>query len=171
MKIFILGGPGSGKTTLAKKIADKYKVEFFELDKIFRLREKRGYKTNEEVDRNELVESFVNKKDWISEGVYRQNWLDKVLQKADIVFILKTHKLIRNWRVTKRTINQIVGREKSEYPANLKLIIDFYKFNERFERERYDEINERLERLKITPVIIKSSTEAYPNINKFLCDQ
>lgn len=32
MKIFLVGLPGSGKTTLGKKIAEKYNISFFDLD-------------------------------------------------------------------------------------------------------------------------------------------
>ena len=33
-KIYIIGPVGSGKTTLATKLAEKYKIKYFELDKV-----------------------------------------------------------------------------------------------------------------------------------------
>lgn len=155
MRIFILGGPGSGKTTAAKFISSKYQVPFFELDKLFYDREKGEYQNGHEAAREEIIDTFINKSSWISEGVYKQDWLDKVLERTDYVFILKVPKAIRNLRTTIRTIRQMFGLEGYR-PASLKLIFYFFKLNAEFEQERYMEIDQRLSRLRIEPVIVRS---------------
>ena len=155
MRVFILGGPGSGKTTIAKKIAKLHDMEFFELDKIFYEREKRGYKVSEEADRAEIIKEFIQKDNWISEGVYRQKWMDDILKKCDFVFLLKIPKYVRAWRITTRTLRQMFGFTGYR-PASIKTLFNFYKFNNLFEKERYQEISERLKRLKIKPIEVKS---------------
>ena len=35
MRIYIVGGPGSGKTTYAKKLSEKHKIPYVELDELY----------------------------------------------------------------------------------------------------------------------------------------
>lgn len=156
MKIYIFGGPGSGKTTLAKKLSKEMKIPFFELDRLlYKVVDGKNKKIEEE-KREIIVRKFVKKDNWITEGVYRQDWLDLILKEADFVFILVVPKHIRNWRTTSRTIKRMLGIEKSFHESNMKLIFDFIKFNNEFERERYDEFTNRINKLKIRPIIVKN---------------
>lgn len=156
MKLFIFGGPGSGKTTMAKKISSEFNLPFFELDKLLYKKVNNVNQKTEEKERLKLIKKFIYQKEWITEGVYSQDWLDLILKEADIVAVLIVPKIIRNWRTTKRTVKRMIGLEKSAHSANLKLIFEFFKFNNEFEKERYSEFNNRLNRLKIKPLFIRN---------------
>ena len=165
MKIYIFGGPGSGKTTIAKKISKEFNVPFFELDKLlYKVVDGKNKKIEEE-KRKLIIKDFIKKDNWITEGVYRQNWLNLILRESNYVFILIVPKHIRNWRTTSRTIKRTLGIEKSYHESNIKLIFDFIKFNDEFERERYNEFTNRLKKLKIEPIIIKKYQEIKNIIN------
>jgi len=166
MKIYIFGGPGSGKTTLAKKFSEELNIPLFELDKLLWKAVDNKSKKIKEEKRLEIIKKFINKDDWITEGVYRQSWLDLVLKKANIVAILIVPKHIRNWRTTWRTIKRMLKIEKSFHESNLKLIFEFIKFNDEFEKERYQEFETRLNRLNIKPVFIKNYQDLKNIINK-----
>lgn len=121
MKIYIFGGPGSGKTTIARKLSNEFNIPFFELDKLlYKVVDEKNKKIEEE-KRKLIIKYFIKKDNWITEGVYRQDWLDLILKEADFVFILVVPKHIRNWRTTSRTLKRILGIEKSFHESNIKL--------------------------------------------------
>lgn len=159
MKIFIFGGPGSGKTTIANKLSLRYNIPFYELDSLLHTKEMRA-KSDQIFARTEVVKSFIYKDNWISEGVYRQEWLDLVLIQTDIVFILKVSKFKRAWHITKRAIKRMLGLEQDKnHKSNLKILFELYKFNNDFEKERYLEIDERLKKLNLKSITVKNYKE------------
>jgi len=159
MKIFIFGGPGSGKTTTAKRISSKYSIPFFELDGLLHTKEIRA-KTDQISARTKAVESFIYNDNWISEGVYRQDWLDLVLMRANLIFILKVSKFIRIWHITIRTFKRILGLEQDiNHESSPKILFELYKFNNDFEKVRYFEIDERLKKLNLKAIIVKNYNE------------
>lgn len=63
MKIIMLGAPGAGKGTQAKKIAEKYDIPHISTGDIFRA----NIKTEQSLDRKQ-------KHIWIRDFLYRMNW-------------------------------------------------------------------------------------------------
>ena len=62
MKIIMLGAPGAGKGTQAKKIAEKYDIPHISTGDIFRANIKNG------------TELGQQKHIWIRDFLYRMNW-------------------------------------------------------------------------------------------------
>ena len=100
MKIYIIGGPGSGKTHLASKIGSYFNIEHIELDKILW---KDNFKSRiSSFDLKTNVENIVqSKKNWIIEGTYYKN-LENIFLNADIIVVLKTNLFIRGLRIISR---------------------------------------------------------------------
>ena len=91
-KIHIIGGPGSGKSYIARKLSTFYNIHAYDLDDIFwdRLTNAYGTKAREE-DRNTALSEILNKESWIVEGVY-YSWLSqafKVFECRDVRDILR----------------------------------------------------------------------------------
>ena len=100
-KILILGGPGSGKPTLANKLEKLFELPIINLDNI-----------NYKKERDSIIKRRINEDEWIMEGVYKST-LKQRADVADLIIFLEypTHYLI--FRIIKRYICNF-GKEKKE---------------------------------------------------------
>lgn len=83
-KIIIIGSPGSGKSTFARKLRDKTGLPLYYLDMLWH-KPDRTTISREEFDAR-LEEIFTTDK-WIIDGNY-QRTLERRLQVCDTVFLL-----------------------------------------------------------------------------------
>jgi adenylate kinase len=108
MKIIITGTPGTGKTSIAKKLSELLKLKAIN-EKDFALQTKTGKrkKGTVEVDTNlfqkKMNEFLKNKKDAIIEG----HLLCEMKIKADFVFLLRTKRAILEKRLKKKKYNEV----------------------------------------------------------------
>lgn len=71
MKIHIIGGSGTGKTYLAKRLSVKFNIPHFDLDDLFWDNTSSQYGVKMPVEkRNNMLNDILRKRDWIIEGVY-----------------------------------------------------------------------------------------------------
>lgn len=83
-KIIIIGCPGSGKSTFAKKLNEVLKYKLYHLDLIWNKPDKTTI-SREEFD--SILEKIFSEEKWIMDGNY-QRTLEKRLQHCDTVFLL-----------------------------------------------------------------------------------
>ena len=83
-KIIVIGCPGAGKSTFAKKLNKLYNLPLYHLDMIWNKPDKTTI-TREEFD-NKLDEIF-KEEEWIIDGNY-QRTLEKRIKEADTIFLL-----------------------------------------------------------------------------------
>ena len=69
-KIFIMGGPGSGKTTLARELSQLIDVQYIELDLVAFPAQGPGIPLKSENELATEVESILATDSWIVEGMY-----------------------------------------------------------------------------------------------------
>ncbi len=83
-KIIIIGCPGAGKSTFARKLRDKLGIELFYLDSIYH-KEDRTTISREEFDA--ILADIMKNEQWIIDGNY-QRTIPARLQNCDTVFLL-----------------------------------------------------------------------------------
>jgi hypothetical protein len=105
-RIYVIGGPGSGKTTLARRLAAQGSLALYELDAI-------GYDGGAGPKRplsSKLAEvsRIAAQPAWIAEGVFLW-WTDELLQRADVIVWLDFPWRLAAWRIVLRHVRASLG--------------------------------------------------------------
>jgi adenylate kinase family enzyme len=103
MRIHVMGPPGSGKTTLARRLAYRLNVPFYELDSIAWVEGYPGTERSLE-DRLHDVHHIASQPAWITEGIFLF-WTDELLHTADYLIWLDMPWRLIIRRVIARRLN------------------------------------------------------------------
>ena len=113
-RIHIIGGPGSGKSYIATKLAQRFNVPVYDLDDLFWDRTALNYGIRaDSTERDRRFATIVSQDGWIVEGVYYQ-WLAPSFDAANIILALTPSVWVRHGRVIKRFILRRLGRIPSK---------------------------------------------------------
>ncbi len=155
MKIIIIGCPGSGKSTLTRKLCEMLNYPVLHLDKIYHIDNERHI-TREEL--KEKVYSFATEnKDWIIDGNYKATISQRV-ELADTVILLDMDTKICLENAKKRATQE--QREDIAKGFNIKIINDgFLEFIESFKKDTLPEIMKCLKEAKNKNIIILRNYE------------
>ena len=104
-KIIVIGSPGSGKSTLSKRLAKKYELPLVHLDRLFW---KSGWMESSRDEFDAKLAQALEQDSWIIDGHYGRT-LPMRLQKADTVIFLDYPKYICLLRVLKRVLKNFGG--------------------------------------------------------------
>lgn len=107
-RIYIVGGPGAGKSTLARRLQQQLGLPMYGLDQI--ALEDGGRLRRPVSDRLSRVQAIAAEPTWIAEGIFLY-WVDDLLQAADaIIWLDHVHWRTAAWRITLRFLcNAIPG--------------------------------------------------------------
>lgn len=128
-RIAVFGKPGSGKSTLSKKLASATGIKLYALDSIL-------YKANgDEVDRaiyDETHERILYSKEWIIEGFGPMDSLDSFnrrLEEADTLIYIDLSYRVTYWLVTKRLLKGLFVKPEGwpDKSSVLKGTLESYK--------------------------------------------
>ena len=134
MKIYIVGSVGSGKTTLARQLANHYNIPHFETDNFVWTRRPEGDIRNSVEKRDDLLKSAIQLEQWVIEGVHIQ-WTDSALEAADHILFLDVPVAIRHWRIIKRFTRQALGLEKANYQPTFSIFLKMFQWTRYFEKQ------------------------------------
>lgn len=111
-RIVIIGGPGTGKTTLAKKLAKKYQLPVFHIDGIHLLPH---WKKRNRIERDKIILEKVKEEKWIFDGTY-ETTLEARVERADLIIFLDYSTWAKLKGVFQRYFKE-KGKEKEEIPG------------------------------------------------------
>lgn len=109
-RIHIIGGPGSGKTTLARNVGAYLGIEIHELDQIAFTG--KDFTERPIPDRVADIYGIANRPAWITEGLFVQ-WTDELLARANMIVWLDHVNWERGiWRITRRFLRSAIHEAK-----------------------------------------------------------
>jgi len=128
MRIYLLGGSSSGKTTLAKTISRKLQIKKYTLDDfvINQIHIQKGkidlFSSDEYLPE---VKKLIKQNSWIIEG---NTFIKQIANRADLIIYLQIGLISALFRIIKRFItNENQQREKFGIRNNLNLVINIFK--------------------------------------------
>lgn len=164
MKLDIIGSVASGKTTLAKRISQEYKIPYYEKDNVVWMRTANGDVKRTEEARDKLFNSIISQDNWIVEGSPRK-CLKESFKCCDYIIVLDLPIFVRLKRVFYRWIRQKIGIEKYNSKPTMKFLYYNIKWVLEFSKIRYSLIEE-LKKYKSSVVIFNNNKDAYEFIHK-----
>lgn len=153
VKILIIGGPGSGKTTFARKLSYRLNMPCFDLDDIFWNNEqgKAFTQKRSEEERLTLLNTLLNThRSWIMEGVYTKDWVQPVYEQANHIFYINTNLYLRHIRIIKRYLTQIIHPQEQKHKGSFYSLIQLLIWNQTNEQKRIDRFKQRLHQTQKT---------------------
>lgn len=159
MKIYITGSVGSGKTTLAKRLATELGLHHFETDNFVWKRAPSGDIRNSEEQRNAHLAEALMQPEWIVEGVHI-DWTDAAIDQADWIIFSDIPFKERKKRIIKRFLKQVVGVESANYEPKFKMLQKMFTWNRYFEDKMKPVFLEKFEAYPDKTIISKSSEAA-----------
>lgn len=164
-RILIIGCPGSGKSTFAKKLAEKTKLPLIHLDRLFW---KSGWIERSREEFDALVSDELNKDRWIIDGNYLRTLSDR-MKYADTIIFFDYPTYICLWRVLKRIVKKH-GTTRDDMGENCPERFDmgFIKYILGFRKNQREKIYQKLSFCTNAEIVIVHSKKDFGKIERTL---
>ena len=158
-KIHIIGGPGSGKTFLAKGLGRRLDIQEYDLDNIFWCNTKNAFGIEAEPDVRDMeLNQALEKDEWIIEGVYG-GWTRPSFKAADVIIVLQPPTAVRQWRITRRFFRRRLLGKDHKKKETWKSFVGLLKWSKRYYAKNFPGISKQ-----IRPFAKKTITITKPRI-------
>ena len=170
-RMYIMGPPGSGKTVIAKKIAEKTGIKNFDLDDAV-YRENEYKKINPKSRNKKLRKILKDNSKWIIEGSYAHPWILPALKKADCVVIInKKRKLIIS-RLIMRYLKRKLGFDKAKKGAGtINGLTKLIGYASTYPKDYYLKHTSLARKNNKHPIILRTPEEARFFVEQIICNK
>ena len=151
-RIHILGGPGSGKSSVAAKIAATFGIAAYDLDDLFwdPAAPTYGVRADKE-QRDQALAALMRQESWVIEGAYYK-WLTPSFERADLIVLLTPSVWLRDWRLVKRYVLQLGGKSASRKKETFASLLNLLHWNHTYEKNVLVPARALLFRLRKRPI-------------------
>jgi len=140
-RISIIGGPGTGKSTLAKNLGKKLNLPIYHIDGIHHLE---NWVVRDKTERDKIILEKVNEPKWVIDGTYRDTLKIRV-ERSDMVIYLDYSSIAKLKGIFSRYF-KIRGKERPEIPGcKEKMNWAFIKFTLKWNKEKRSAVYKILE--------------------------
>jgi len=144
-RVLVIGSGGSGKTTFARRLAERTKLPLIHLDALYW---RTGWDPTPAAEWRTKIDELVRRETWIMDGNYGGT-MDIRLAACDTIVFLDVSRLVCLWRVLRRQL-QHGGENRAELPAGCpeRLSWEFVKWIWTYPARRRGSILRRLKELE-----------------------
>lgn len=163
-RISIVGGPGTGKSTLAYNLGKRLDLPVYHLDAIDHFE---NWRKRDSKERDKIILEKIEEPKWVIDGTYTST-LEKRLKNSDLVIFLNYKPIARIKGVLSRYIKGR-NKEKAEIPGcKEKMELKFIKFTLNWEKNKGRTIKEELGKNKDKNILIFKKRK---DLNKWYEDE
>ena len=149
-RISIIGGSGTGKTTLSNILAKKYNLPVFHLDGIHHLE---NWQIRDNTERDKIILDILKKEKWIIDGTYKST-LQKRLENSDLIIWLDYSTLSQIKGIVKRCLINL-GKERPEIPGcKERLNFKFFKYVLNYRKKKRHYIVDTLKNIDNNKILV-----------------
>jgi adenylate kinase family enzyme len=106
-RIAVVGTLGSGKTTLARRLADQFELPHYCVDDLFWLT---GWERRPSTDFSAAVRQVLSERAWVLDGVLKGSLDEELWERADVVVWIDSSRAGSAVRLTRRSISRLRTR-------------------------------------------------------------
>lgn len=159
-KISIIGGPGTGKTTLSNNIGKELNYPIYHIDGIHHLE---NWVKRDSEERDRIILEKVNEPKWVIDGTYRST-LEQRVKNSDLIIFLDYSSFDRLKGILSRYFKNR-GIEKPEIPGcKEQMNLTFMKFTLEWNRTKGKFVKDVLKNNKDKEIIVFKNRR---NLNKW----
>lgn len=163
-RIAIIGGSGTGKTTLANQLSEIYNIPVTHIDGIHHLA---NWQIRDNDERDKIILEIVEQEKWIIDGTYKST-LRARLEKADLIIWLDYSTTAQIKGILKRWIKS-GGKEKTEIPGcKERMTKEFFTYVLKYNKQKRHFIVDNMEGINQNKVLIFQKQK---DLNKWLKNQ